>query len=149
VSDEQCTSKYQAFLRDQLLYFETVVLDTQASAKGRNRPIKVGQVGIMCKHCRNVNPRSRSRGAVYFPQKLGGIYQSAQNMAKNHFRGPHGCRNAPDRVNQLLRDLREDNTSVYGGGQPYWGKTAAEAGIMETDDGLEFAPPAGSGPDGR
>jgi hypothetical protein len=98
----------------------------------------------MCKHCRNVHPRNRSRGAVYFPQKLSGIYQSAQNMAKNHFRGPEGCRNAPAHVNELLRDLRDDNTSVYGGGQPYWAKTAGEAGIVETDNGLEFALAASS-----
>jgi hypothetical protein len=138
-SDKDCTSKYQAFLRQQLMYFETVPLDTQASAKGRNKPIKVGQVGIMCRHCRNVPPPKRPRGSVYYPQKLVGVYQSAQNMAKNHFAGS-GCANAPSEVNDELHRLRAEQTSFYGGGQPYWAKSAAMAGIIETEDGLELAP---------
>jgi hypothetical protein len=137
-ADRDCTSKYQAFLRQQLMYFETVPLDTQASAKGRNKPIKVGQVGIMCRHCRNLLPPKRPRGSVYYPQKLVGVYQSAQNMAKNHFAGS-GCSNAPPEVNEELHRLRAEQTSFYGGGQPYWAKSAAMAGIVETEDGLEFA----------
>ena len=143
-SDKDCTSRYQAFLRQQLMYFETVPLDTQASAKGRNKPIKVGQVGILCRHCRNLPPPKRPRGSVYYPQKLVGVYQSAQNMAKNHFAGS-GCANAPSEVNQELHRLRAEQTSFYGGGQPYWAKSAAMAGIVETEDGLEFASSARSG----
>jgi hypothetical protein len=114
-------------------------LDVQASAQGRNKPIKVGQVGLLCRHCRDVLPKNRPRGAAYFPHKLSSIYQSTQNMAKNHFSGV-GCPNAPASINESLQLERSKKGLVYGGGQQYWPQTATEAGVIETEDGLAFAP---------
>lgn len=148
VSDRESVSKLQALLRDQLFYFAAVALDVQASAQGRNKPIRLGQVGLMCRHCCNVLPRHRPRGAVYFPQKLSGIYQSAQNMLNNHYSAGGGCPNAPATLHEGLREKRGDKSIVYGGGQQYWARTAARAGVVETEDGLTFqaddaAPDAG------
>jgi hypothetical protein len=138
-SDQSCLSGYQTLLRGQILFFETVTADVQASSQGRNKPIRVGQVGLVCRHCCNIPPHGRPRGAAYFPHRLTSIYQSAQNMAKNHFGGGDGCPNAPASINERLRVERSKKGLVYGGGQQYWPQTAREAGVVETDDGLVFA----------
>jgi hypothetical protein len=140
-NDAESTSKFQTLLREQMVYVEAVTLDVQASTQGRNRPIRVGQVGILCRHCRNIPPRNRPRGAIYFPHKLMSIYQSAQNMANHHYNPEAGCPNAPDGVNESLRAARSDKSIVYGGGQQYWARSAVESGLVETvDRGLAFAP---------
>ena len=137
--DAECTSKFQDVLRKNMLYVEAVKLDVQASTQGRNIPIEVGQVGILCRHCRNIPPRNRPRGSMYFPHKLMSIYQSAQNMANHHYNQESGCPNASDEVNEALRLARRDKSVVYGGGQQYWARAAAESGLVETDQGLAFA----------
>jgi hypothetical protein len=142
-SDRSCLSSFQTLLRAQVIFFEAGPLDVQASAQGRNKPIKVGQVGILCRHCCDVAPHSRPRGAAYFPHKLGSIYQSTQNMMKNHFGAEGGCPNAPAAVNDGLRTERTKKGVVYGGGQQYWPETAAEAGVVESGEGLAFAPAGG------
>jgi hypothetical protein len=73
--DAEVLSEYQALLRDQILLFEATKEDIKANAQGRNKPIRKGQVGIICKHCAHLNPKYRSRGATYFPAKMSGIYQ--------------------------------------------------------------------------
>jgi hypothetical protein len=143
--DVNSTSQYQALLRENMLYVEAVKLDLQASTQGRNHPIQVGQVGILCRHCRNIPPRNRPRGAIYFPHKLLSIYQSAQNMANHHYNVESGCPNAPDEVNAAIRAARGDKSNVYGRGQQYWARSAVESGLVETEQGLAFAaatPPA-------
>jgi hypothetical protein len=140
-SDAELTSKFQTLLREQMVYVAAVVLDVQASTQGRNRPIRVGQVGILCRHCRNIPPRNRPRGAIYFPHKLMSIYQSAQNMANHHYNPESGCPNAPDGINESLKVARTDKSIVYGGGQQYWARSAVESGLLETvDRGLAFVP---------
>jgi hypothetical protein len=136
--DAHSTSRFQALLREQVLYVEAVQVDVQASTQGRNRPIRMGQVGILCRHCRNIPPRNRPRGAMYFPQKLLSIYQSAQNMANHHYGASSGCPNAPDEINEALRTARSDKSIVYGGGQQYWARSASASGLVETDAGLAF-----------
>ena len=139
-TDVRATSKFLTLLREQVLYVEAAALDVQSSTQGRNRPIKVGQVGILCRHCRNIPPRCRPRGAMYFPHKLLSIYQSAQNMANHHYGTEMGCPNAPDDINQALKQTRSDKSIVYGGGQQYWARAASESGVVEAPDdrGLEF-----------
>jgi hypothetical protein len=144
-----------------LVYAEATSLDARSTTQGRNRPVRAGQVGLLCRHCRNIPPRNRPRASVYFPQRLASIYQSAQNMANHHFglgrgRGGGGgggggagggCPNAPDGVNESLWAARERDGGpvVYGGGQQYWAATASDAGLVETEDGLKFSDSRASG----
>lgn len=81
-SDENNLSEYQCLLRAQIDLFAATPSDIDGNAQGRNKPIVLGQVGIRCRHC-HMNPSTtrRARGAVYFPAKLSGLYQAAQNMA--------------------------------------------------------------------
>lgn len=79
-SDEDNLSGYQCLIRSQIEFFEAKEQDMECNAQGRNKPIVAGQVGIRCIACAAIPPGSRPRGAVYFPAKLPGLYQAAQNM---------------------------------------------------------------------
>ena len=139
-SDRESITKLQALLRQQMEFFQATPADLQAPAQGRNKAVVLGQVGMACRHCRRTVGGNRVRGAVYYPRKLAGIYQSAQNMLNNHFASGPGCPNAPSSINERLQEKRNSDRSsvVYGGGQQYWATTASNAGIYETDHGLAF-----------
>lgn len=141
VSDGGVLSEYQRLLRAQMEYFEATSDDVNASAQGRNRPIRLGQVGIRCRHCGAHGAPHRPRGSVYYPARLLGVYQSAQNMGINHFAGC--CPHLDPAVLVRLRELRETKAPLlHGGGKKYWAARALEDGIVETDHGLVYNPAA-------
>jgi hypothetical protein len=137
-SDQETLSEYQCLLREQIVFFEATVDDIEATAQGRNKPIKIGQVGILCKHCARLAPGYRPRGAVYFPARLSGIYQAAQNQATNHF--CESCRTIPEPLRVRAMMLKEQKTVVLGGGKQYWARAAELSGVAETENGLAFTP---------
>lgn len=136
-SDRENLSAYQCLLRKQIYLFAVQTADIQCSAQGRNKPITLGQVGVLCRHCAKIPPGLRPCGAVYFPGKLAGLYQASQNMAINHF--TKSCRNIPKETRHLLMQLKEQKASVLGGGKHFWANGARVVGIYETEDGtLKF-----------
>lgn len=137
-SDKNSVTEYQCFLREQISFFEATLADVEASAQGRNKPIKMHQVGIQCRYCGNFPPAFRSRGASYFPAKRHGIYQAAQNMAVNHFH--ESCGHIPGGIRSKLLVLKEKKPIVAGGGKRYWASAAEVQGIGEDEDGLVFLP---------
>lgn len=74
-SDHGNLSEYQCLLRKQIVLFAVSINDIQCSAQGRNKPIVLGQVGVLCRHCARIPPGMRPCGASYFPGKLSGLYQ--------------------------------------------------------------------------
>jgi hypothetical protein len=136
-SDPDNLSGYQCLIRAQIELFEAREQDIECNAQGRNRPIIVGQVGIRCRHCKILPPGRRPRGAVYYPAKLAGLYQAAQNMAINHF--TESCQSISEQTRNRLQMLREQKTTVLGGGKQYWANGARVHGICETENGLIFA----------
>lgn len=142
-SDRDTLAEYQCVLRQQIIFFAADQTDIEATAQGRNKPIVDGQVGIACRHCVGLVPGYRPRGAVYFPARLSGIYQAAQNMAINHFH--ESCRGIPDNVRARLVTLKEKKSFVLGGGKQYWANAAQVMGVAEGENGLEFAKTAAAG----
>ena len=133
--DDDSLSEYQCLVRKHIELFEAGIEDVESNAQGRNRPIVLGQVGIRCRHCTMLPPRHRSRGAIYYPAKLQGIYQAAQNLAVAHL-GEH-CQNVPEDVRATLSKLRERKSSA-GGGKRYWANGVRVLGVFEDRDGLRF-----------
>jgi hypothetical protein len=133
--DDDSLSEYQCLVRKQIELFEAVVEDVESNAQGRNRPIVLGQVGIRCCHCSMLPPKHRARGAIYYPAKLQGIYQAAQNLAAAHL-GVH-CQNVPANIRNHLTKLRERKSSA-GGGKKYWADGVRVLGVFEGRDGLRF-----------
>jgi hypothetical protein len=133
--DDFYLTEYQCLLRQQIELFEATTSDVQASAQGRNSPIKVGQVGIRCVHCKMLHVKCRARGAVYFPRSIDGIYQVAQNLTKIHLCS--GCSRVPESLRKKLLDLSKVNKRASGG-KRYWNERVRELGIYEDGKELRF-----------
>jgi hypothetical protein len=133
--DDDSLSEYQCLVRKQIEIFEARPDDVESNAKGRNKPIILGQVGIRCRHCQFLAPKSRQRGATYYPAKLNGLYQAAQSMASGHL--CYHCNHIPQDLRNELLVLRERKSSA-GGGKKYWGDGVRILGVYEDDNGLRF-----------
>ena len=137
IGDDRCLSQFQCLARKQIELFEATQDDVDVGARGRNIPIKLGQVGIRCKHCvQHVNPMSRKRAAVYFPTKLDRVYQTAINMATLHL--CQSCEHVPTAVrNELIR--LKDQKSTSGGGKRFVAIGIKKQNVVEVEGGLRFA----------
>jgi hypothetical protein len=123
--------------RKQIEFFECGEVELSAGAQGRNKPITLAQVGIRCIHCSHLNPRERTRASAFYPSKLQGIYQAAQNISFSHLM--KHCTNIPTEIRDELVHLQAQKSS-RGGGKKYWVKAALKLGVIDTEDGLRFKP---------
>lgn len=128
-------SEYQIVLRQQLEFFTAKDSDAESNIQGRKKRVRVGQVGIRCRHCSNVPMRQRGRGAVYYTTKLSGVYQAAQNMAVSHL--SISCSMIPPLIRQNLLDLH-NRRDTAGGGKQYWADCCEAIGLYDDDDGIRF-----------
>jgi hypothetical protein len=142
-SDPENLSEYQCLLRQQIVLFAVSMPDIQCSAQGRNKPIMLGQVGVLCRHCAKIPPGMRPCGAVYFPAKLSGLYQASQNMAINHF--SNNCQSIPETIRTKLLQLKERKSTVLGGGKHFWANGARVMGVVEHENQLRFEEEGGEG----
>ena len=136
-SDSDNLSEYQCMLRQQIVLFSVGTADIECNAQGRNKPIVLGQVGTLCRHCVKLKPSQRPSGAVYFPAKLSGLYQASQNMSINHFSS--NCQSIPEPLRQKMFKLKIQKSTVIGGGKLFWANCAKMIGVVELDDQLRFA----------
>jgi hypothetical protein len=137
--DTHQLSEYQISVRQQLDIFEAEQEDCESNIQGRKRQVIPGQAGIRCRHCSNLPLRLRGRGAVYYPLKLSGVYQAAQNMASSHL--ADCCSQIPDDIKQELRDLRHRRDTAFGG-KKYWAEAGRASGLYETEECLRLRPGA-------
>lgn len=137
-SDDMNISPFQCLARKQIEVFEANEEDAGTTAQGRNKPIVVGQVGIRCIHCVNLPRTQRKTGAVYYPNKLAGIYQTAQKMIMGHLM--NHCSEIPEETREKLKFYKTQKSSD-GGGKRYWGDGVKSLGVYETpNEGLAFKP---------
>lgn len=139
--DDEQLSEYQMLVRKQLEVFEAQPEDVESNTQGRKKQVVLGQVGIRCRHCAGFPLRQRGRGAVYYPAKLQGVYQAAQNMASSHL--CESCQCIPPLLKQELRTLR-DRRDTASGGKQYWADGARAMGLIETEEGLRLRRPEGA-----
>lgn len=133
--DEEHLSEYQIMVRQQLELFEAEQEDVDSNTQGRKKAVTLGQVGLRCKHCAVIPLRQRGKGSVYYPTKLAGIYQAAQNMASSHL--VDACQCIDERMKVTLLGLRQRRDTASGGKQ-YWADGAKAVGLYETEDGLRL-----------
>jgi hypothetical protein len=133
--DMEHLSDYQMLVRQQLELFEAGPEDVECNTQGRKKPVVTGQVGLRCRHCAAFPLRSRGRGAVYYPAKLHGVYQAAQNMAGSHL--CKACQQIPSEIKEEMNNLRSRRDNASGGKQ-YWADGCRALGLIETEDGLRF-----------
>ena len=138
-------SEFQCLIRKQIELFEAKSCEASSTAKGRNRKLVLGQVGIQCVHCHHLPPKERARGAMYYPQKLPGIYQAAQILATTHLM--EICPYVPATIKEQLYQFKNNNAKSRHkatAGKEYWAQTARVLGVYEAEDGLRFESALGS-----
>jgi hypothetical protein len=134
--DEDLLSDYQILARKQIELFAASSEDVETTAQGRVRRLRLGQVGIRCRHCAALPVKQRKRGAFYYPARLEGVYQTAQNMTKHHLFDR--CLHIPDALKNEL--TRADKKSPNGAGKKYWSTAIAALGVYEDKECLRFRP---------
>lgn len=136
--DSRSLNPYQCLLRKQIELFETAPSSgVEGRSQGRNTPIRIGQVGIRCRHCASLPNKARPKGAVYYSKALDGVYQVSQNMSKVHL--TERCRRIPNDIKQRLIDLHNINRRASGG-KPYWVDGLKQLGVYEEGPILRFLP---------
>lgn len=132
-SDVGLISSYQRLVRTSLEFFMAKENDIASSTKGRKKEIFPGQVGVRCKFCANRPTHWKGRGSTYFPGKLSGVYQAAQNMAVTHLL--EYCSEIPDDLKKTLGDERRNQRILdrRGGGKKYWMESCRKMGLRERD----------------
>jgi hypothetical protein len=131
--DNHQLSEYQISVRQQLEIFEAEEEDYKSNIQGRKRQV-IAKLGFDA-HCSNLPLRHRGRGAVYYPLKLRGIYQAAQNMASSHLSNSCSQISADDK--QKLLDLRHRRDTAIGG-KKYWAQAGSLSGLYETEECLRL-----------
>jgi hypothetical protein len=133
-TDDEFLSEKQIFIRKQIEFFEAGLNEIGKTTSGRKRPIIREQVGIQCRHCAVIPVRYRERGAVYFPSKLIGIYQAAQNMVSTHM--IKLCRHIDEESKVTLINFMKTRSCTGHGGKVYWADTAKAQGVLESGTGI-------------
>ena len=130
--DHLYLSPYQIFIRQQLELFSSDQRDCLTNQQGRRKRVKLGQVGIRCRHCSHLPLPDRGRGSCYYPQKLLGVYQAAQNIATTHL--AESCPCLPENMRDELTALRHRKDTATGG-KNYWANACLQLGLADADDG--------------
>jgi hypothetical protein len=133
--DPDNLSPYQVAVRRNIEVFEALEVDVGSGAQGRNRPVVLGQMGIRCRLCSHLPLKERARGSMYYPSKLLGVYQAAQNLANTHL--CESCPRVPSELRSELCRLR-DQKSAAGGGKVHWANGMEALGVYEDENGLRY-----------
>jgi hypothetical protein len=130
-------SSLQVLLRHQIEAFQATEEDATTHTRGRNKAVKIGQVGIRCRHCAHLPVLRRQKGSTYFPAAVFGLYQASQNMSTTHMQNGL-CSEMPDAITAQFAHLVATKVSSAGAGRPYWAATAKELGLVDTEEGIYF-----------
>ncbi len=131
-------SAHQVFLRYQVEAFKATEEDVMTHTRGRNKAVKLGQVGIRCHHCAHLPVAMKQKGSVYYPSALLGLYQAAQNISATHLQCGL-CSQTPEWIKRQFVVLLSTRAFSSGAGRPYWAQSAKKLGLIDTADGIRFA----------
>ena len=110
--------------------------DVAHPAKGKRKPIQVGQVGIRCPFCHVTgDSNNRERGSVYYPTTVGSIYNATMNLLQRHL---HSCPAVPDQIMEQYHTLKGDDARS-GTSKKYWMESAQSLGLVDTPAGIRYS----------
>merc|ERR1711865_585377 len=132
-------SAHQTLLRYQIEVFQAGEEEISTHTRGRNKPVKGGQIGIRCRHCKVLPVTHRKRGSVYYPRAVEGFYQAAQNMNSTHLQTGE-CPMMGEALKEEFATLIATRGISTGAGRSYWANTATLLGLRNTEDGIVFDP---------
>eukprot|EP00984_Skeletonema_dohrnii_P029912 scaffold20884_cov150-Skeletonema_dohrnii-CCMP3373.AAC.1 len=143
-SDEQFLDPVYNFLRSACI--EVFVATDENDTGGRGRGTQaIGQVGLRCVHCKNIQRNRRANQAVSYPSRTTNIFESVRNYQRIHL---EACEHIPSEFKTKYRELvsqsyRKIHLKYI---KVYFAEAACEIGMVQTPNGLFFgAPPNTSG----
>ena len=134
--DPHWLSETHCFMRSNMIEAFSASEEDLGTGQTRNEAVEVGQVGIRCVFCESAagsSPRSRSKGHVYFPSSLTGIYQAATDLQRRHFTS---CPEMPHDVRETVKSLKGFGAKAEGETLQFWIDSARELGLAESPDGI-------------
>ena len=135
--DQYNLSSHQQYLRLHIQAFQASAEDVHTYVRGRNRPILIGQIGIRCRHCAHIKLSLREKGSTYYPAKIVGIYQAAQNMSTTHIQCGR-CPHMPNAIKEHFKSLIATKASSNGAGRTYWAEKGRAIGLIDTERGIFY-----------
>jgi hypothetical protein len=133
--DKKVLSSYQCLLWKQMEIFEAGPDDVGSGVQGRINPVRLGQVGIRCRHCASLT-KGRPSGGLYYSRNFLGLYVLAQNIAKGHLETK--CKLIDARVRAKLIKLCQVRKRSSLGTKGYFVKRFRAMGIYEKDGCLRW-----------
>eukprot|EP00536_Pseudo-nitzschia_multiseries_P004808 jgi/Psemu1/302878/fgenesh1_kg.83_\ len=153
--DADYLSEFHCLFRQQIEFFEFTddyLKLRHRKTTGGSQVIRVGQVGVRCKHCAvALPPERRDKHSFVFTNSLDFLYQTVQKLYKHHLLYDHyhptawkdgggHCRYVPLALKNNLLNLKSTGERASGG-KRYWTASAQVLGIHETPTGLRFEEP--------
>lgn len=138
--DVKQLSNHQVLLRRQVEAFVATEEHVSTHSRGRTKPVRLGQVGIRCRHCAHMPLMNQKKGSVYFPSTFHGISQASQNMNFMHFDVSEGgkgiCSAMPSVIVAEFATVFATKVSASRAGRSYWSSSAEQMGLVDTDHGI-------------
>jgi hypothetical protein len=129
--DPHWLSDMECFARTELVeVFSYMKHDSLDGYSGRKFP-SVGQVGVRCIYCKELEPHERANGCIYFPDSLSSLHSKVSDMVRLHF---PSCTALPDNVRQTYKSLRGFDAKVStDDSHHYWIDSASDMGLSNND----------------
>lgn len=144
--DSSWVTPLHCFVRKNFVeVFTASANDVKIPSKGKRRQTKKHQVGIRCPHCRDLTKNmtedtSESNGAVigsvYYPNSIAHIYNATMNLLQRHLQK---CPNIPKELLERYSLLKSDDARSATS-KKYWIDSARSLGLVDTPDGIRYAP---------
>jgi len=135
--DKYWLSELHTLLRKEFVeVFGTTQTDIVIPVHGRMKPITLGQVGLRCIHCKGLSSFDRPNHAITYPNHISGIYNSVQQMFRQHF---DKCPGIPEELRKRIASLKDSpKSNNRGGRKQYWIDSAKRVGMVDTPWGIHF-----------
>lgn len=144
--DSSVLNPVHVFVRQQIEVFAATQVDIAQPSPGRKNPIRLGQVGLRCIHCRHMHVRDRVKRAICYPSSVGRIYNSVSDMKFDHFsvcRGFSPELRAKFNALKAKGNVRSDRRSGPASSTAqYYHDSALRFGMMDQNGGI-FLPRGG------
>jgi hypothetical protein len=135
--DEDWLTPLHCFVRKHCVeVFTAADGDTsKTTAKGKRKPIVLGQIGIRCPHCNKKNDDTPNRGSTYYPNSIGHVYNATMNLLHRHL---FFCSNMPPELLKKYAILKKDDARS-GTSKTYWMESAKSLGFVDTLSGIKLS----------
>jgi len=136
-SDKQSLSDRQCYVRSHFVeIFEADDGDVSARHSKGAQKLRIGQIGIRCMHCVDLQGKQRAERATCYPSSVSRIYQTVADMQRFHF---EACTAIPESMKAVYRGLKTTRPRGQGSPQSYWISSAKEMGLVDTSQGIRLS----------